>query len=237
VIVVDPDTGEYIRGVEGFYDQGGSPPRRYWSVDYQEYAELDNHRLLLSNGVDIEIRNNFLYASWSPNGAYIATVTHFPNDYSFEIQTWNTTTGDSINVFASGMFAFRGLVWSPDSMRIAALLEHPTGSNVYLRGFRVFTVAAGDDYLFDRSDHQIFANANIDITAQQAKAAWNSDVTMLAVVLPDVLEIHALQGDGTPLVSLTAYGIVDLEWSGDDRFIAAGSEDGTIRIWGVPTSD
>ena len=40
-------------------------------------------------------------------------------------------------------------------------------------------------------------------------------------------EIHDLEGDRTPLVSLPAYEIVDLEWSGDNRFITAGNEAGT----------
>lgn len=235
VIALDADTAKYTRDIEGFYDQGDSPPRRFWNADYTEYAEVvKDGSILLPNAVSIQTSNVLEDVSWCPNGSTIATVERVPDDYSFDIRTWDATTGENINSYTSGMFAYRGLVWSPDSSKIAVLLEHPTGSNVYIRGLRVFSVIPGERYEFDRHDYQVFLDVNTYQYLLQAKAAWNSDSTMLAVAVMDQLQIHDLQSEGEPLVTLPAYEVTDLEWSSDNRFIAGGSEDGTIRLWAVP---
>lgn len=228
----DPDTGDRIRNIAGFYDQGSSPPRQYWNADYTEVLSLPDN-------IEGEPGRFPAYISWSPDYSKVAIVEQSIQDfYDSYIRTWDAVTGEFINQFPGGMFGFAGLVWSPDSTRIAALLRRfAAGSGNEDRGLRVFSVVPGQNYEFDQSDYQVFGWINSEESTQQAKAAWNSDGTMIAVSLPDGLEIHNLRGDGTPLVSLPAYEIVDLHWSGDNRFIAAGSEDGTIRIWGVPTSE
>ncbi|QPC84685.1 WD40 repeat domain-containing protein [Phototrophicus methaneseepsis] len=232
----DSDTGKRVRTIQAFYDQGASPPDVYWNSDYTEVAERRDNQLELSNGITIQVRDSFEYAAWSPDGVYIATVNYFPDDYSFVVDTWNVLTGKAVNSFSSGMFAFEGLVWSSDSTKIAVLLEHPTGSNIYLRGLRVFTVTEGENYEFDRYDYQVFAEVNIYDSSQQVKAAWNSDGTVLAVALYDMLQIHDLKNEeGNPLVSLPAYDVVSLEWSPDDCFIVTGGKDGIIRLFASPS--
>ena len=60
----------------------------------------------------------------------------------------------------------------------------------------------------------------------------NSDGTLLAVASSSKLQIYSLKGE-KPLVTLSDYRIGDLKWSRDNRFIASGSSDGTIYVWGV----
>ena len=223
----DPNTGERIRNIAAFYDQGASPFSQYWNADYTE-------TLSLPDNIQVELEKFPAYISWSPDYSIVAIVEQSIQEYVFRIRTWDAVTGEFINQFSGGMYAFQELEWSPDSTRIAVLLRRPTGSGNDERGLRVFSVMPDNNYDFDRNDYEVFAWINMYESPQQVKAAWNSDGTLLAIVLPDVLEIHDLDGDGSPLISLPAYDIVDLEWSEDDRFIAGGSDDGTIRLWGVP---
>lgn len=235
VAAFDSETGEMIRNIESFYGQGSSPPQRYWNADYTRYAEVNPEgNIVLPNGIIIPSKMDLEYVSWSSDESKIAIVEHYPNDYSFNVHTWDAVTGEKINYFSSGMFAFRGLVWSPDSKQIAVLLEHPTGGNIYVRGLRVFSVLANQNYTFDYNDYEVFEDVRMDEIEQQVKVDWNSKGTMLAVAMPTTLQIHLLTGDGTPLTVLPAGNIVDLHWSADDTFIAGGSNDGTIHLWVVP---
>lgn len=235
----DPDTGVFLRNVDVLDDQGESPPRRYWNSTYTEFVEVDEDgTLTFSNSESvIETHSPIEYVFWSPDNSMLATMDRIPQDYSFFIRTWDIATAEQINTYASGMFAFDGLVWSSDGSQIAALIEHPTGSEIYVRGVRVFAVSQGQDYDFDGNDYQVFSEANVFVSLPSIKASWNSDGTLLAIVLVDEIQIHDINGDGEPLVTLPAYGIVDLVWSSDDRSIAGGSADGTIRVWGVPSSE
>ena len=102
----------------------------------------------------------------------------------------------------------------------------------------MFSVVAGETYNFDRHDYEVFFDVNTNEYFQQAKAAWNSDGTMLAIAVMDQLQIHDLRNEGgEPLNILPAYEITDLAWSSDDRFIAGGTSDGTIRLWAVPSDN
>jgi WD40 repeat protein len=230
----DPDTGDRIRNIAGFYDQGSSPLTQYWNWN-ADYTET----LSLPDNIEAEAGRFPAYISWSPDYSKVAIVEQSIQDYyDSYIRTWDAETGEFINQFRGGMFGFTGLVWSPDSTRIAALLQRSTGSGNEDRGLRVFSVVSGQNYEFDQSDYQVLGWINWinrEESTQQAKAAWNSDGTLIAVSLPDGLEIHDLSGAGTPLASLPAYEIVDLEWSDDGRFIATGGEDGIVRIWGIPS--
>lgn len=234
----NPETGVYLRDIAAFYDQGDAPTPRYWNSDYSQYVEATSpHSALLPNGLTLTLSQNLILSDiiWSPDNRLVATVERYPDDYSFIIRTWNVETASNINGYYSGMFNYQGLVWSPNNQQIAVLLEHPTGSNIYLRGLRVFSVIQDEIYDFDRSDFEFFVDVNIDEVKQQVRAAWNSDGSLLAISSPDSLQIHNLSnGTEEALISLPAYEIEDLEWSGDDRFIAGGSTDGLIYLWAVP---
>lgn len=236
----NPETGVVIRDIEAFYDQGAAPIPRYWNSDYSNYVEvIDSNIALLPNGLTLTLSNTLvlIYIAWSPDNRLIATVERYPDDYSFLIRTWDVATGVNINGYRSGMFSFHGLVWSPNSQQIAVLLEHPTVSNIYVRGLRVFSVLEGEIYDFDRHDYQVFADVNTDETNQQVQATWNSDGTLLAVAMPGSLQIHEVSGGEEALISLPAYDIEALEWSLDGKFIAGGSADGLIYLWGVPSTE
>ena len=222
----NPDSGEHIRNIASFYDQGSSPPKQYWNADYTD-------TLVLPDNIQIESGKFPTYITWSPDYSKIAIVEQL-FDMDFTIRTWDTKMGEFVNQFHESMFVLEGLVWSPDTTRIAVLLRHfSPGSGNDAWGLRIFSVVYGQNYEYDQNDYQAFGVINSEDSYSKIKAAWNSDSTMIAVTLPDGLEVHDLQGDGTPLISLPAYEIVDLEWAADDRFIAGGSEDGTIRLWGV----
>jgi len=226
----DPETGERLRNIDSFYAQGETPPSNAWNASYTDTLSLP--------GSIEEPPGRFLsHISWSPDYSTVAVVEQSMQDIDFRVSTWNVMTGELINYFSGGMDGFTGLVWSPDGTQIAVLLGRLTGGGIRLQAVQVFSVVEGENYEFGRSDYEINTWGDYRITQQTLKIAWNSEGSMLAVVLPDLLEIHSLTGDMEALASLPAYAIVDLEWSADDRFIAAGSEDGTIRLWGVPTRE
>lgn len=226
----DPETGERLRNIDSFYAQGETPPSNTWNASYTDTLSLPS---------DIEVPpGRFLsHISWSPDYSTVAVVEQSMQDTDFRVSTWNMVTGERINYFSGGMYAFTDLVWSPDGTQIAVVLGRLTGGGVRLQAVQVFSVAEGENYEFGRSDYEINTWGDYRIAQQTLKIAWNSEGSMLAVVLPYLLEIHSLTGDTEALASLPAYAIVDLEWSADGRFIAAGSEDGTIRLWGVPTGE
>jgi WD40 repeat protein len=228
----DADTGKRLRDIASYYQQGGYAPSFIWNADYT--AELSSpHNIVYSP-------ETFpAHISWSRDYSMISIVEQSIQDIDFKIGLWDAATGKLLNRFDDGMFAFKDLIWSPTGTHFAITLEHTTGSGVYVRSVHVFKAEvyegeADDFYIQTPPVYEIDTDVDIFESNQQARVAWNHDGTLLAVILPDRLEIHDLAGDGTPLVTLPAYGIVDLEWSSDDRFIAGGSEDGLIYLWGVP---
>lgn len=84
--------------------------------------------------------------------------------------------GHGLKKFINPTERFAGLVWSPDSTRIAALLRRlAAGSGNEDQGLRVFSVVPGQNYEFDQSDYQVFGWINSEELSQQAKAAMARD--------------------------------------------------------------
>ncbi|MEQ8672081.1 MAG: WD40 repeat domain-containing protein [Aggregatilineales bacterium] len=228
----DPDTGERLRNIDAFYDQGASPTTRYWNSTYTE-------ELHLPEGIPPEDPDRFVsYFSWSPDASLVATVEQSAQDgYFFRIRIWDATTGEFINQVTESMNRFVDMVWSPDGRQMALLISRFTGSGSTDRSVRVYSVDSDRNYDSGMSDYVVGTWIEYDGYFGGFEATWNSDGTLLAIILVDEIQIHDINGDGEPLVTLPAYDIVDLVWSSDDRFIAGGSADGTIRVWGVPSGE
>jgi len=234
--------GIAIPSITDFYNQNEMLANRYWIPDYSQFAEItDEGNVLLPGGYIIEPTSRRIFESiwWSPDGTKIATVERIEQDYTFDIRVWQVADASLLDIITSGMFGFRGLVWSLDGTQLAVMLEHPTGTEIYSRGLRVFGIARDVNEGFNQHSFQVFRDVNIDYVSQQTIAAWSQNGTMLAVVLPGAsnsLNIYRLD-QIEPLISLPTAQMTDLEWSVDNRFIVGDSEDGTLRIWGVPSTE
>lgn len=229
VVALNAETGERTRLIRGFSGQT-SVPRHFWNADYTEYVEIEGSGVTLGNGKRIETHAVIQDVIWSPDDTKVATVESYP----FFIRTWDTVSGEQIDIFGGDMTVYHGLAWSPDGTKIAVMVEHQTDTPNFARGVVAFDVIQGQNAIYGDKDFMVGVWVNILESDQQASAAWNSDGTMLAIALANQLQVYDIQDDSTPLVTLPAYRIVDLEWSSDDRFIAGGSADGTIHLWGLP---
>ncbi|MBK9125755.1 MAG: WD40 repeat domain-containing protein [Chloroflexi bacterium] len=227
----DANTGERLRVVSSYYDQGSSPPHDAWNAEYTK-------ALVLPESIRTELGIDSPRAWWSPDSATVAVFEPIGLGGPFDISTRHAATGDVINRFSSATCCLQSIEWSPDNARIAVLVRRSWDGVDDDLGVVVFSVTPGQDYDVARSDYALFRSIPAGVrTPEIVAVAWNRDSNLLAVALANTLEIHTLDGGGEPLVALPAYGIVDLEWASDDRFIAGGSADGTIRLWSIPSED
>lgn len=241
----DADSGERIRWIDSFYDQG-SMPMRVWNREYTLIAQAndDATEVVLPNGLTHPITYRLRGISWSPDSSMLANVTSNA-DYDFQIAISDTESGDEVCHISGHMDFYDNLVWSPDSRRIAVISGRTTGGGTVYNSVKLYTLennVPGESRCFyivgnDRWYVDIIDPTTVyENTIPATQVVWSPTGEMIAVTFFDHLSIYDATQD-EPLIEQAISGLSAVDWSNDGRVIVTGSSDGTIRLWGVSAAD
>lgn len=164
--------------------------------------------------------------AWSPDGKLLASGSR---DKSIRI--WDVQSGQALRVYREHTDAINDLAWAPDGSFLASasadfsihLWQPPTA----------------------RSLHTLKSHSN-----EVYSIAWSSDSSALASgSIGGIIRVWHKQEEmgkvkfnpaGTPLrnptLSDTTNAVHSLAWQPDKNILAAGSRDGTVRLWDMSTS-
>lgn len=235
----DADTGEHTRYLTSYYSQSLSDPIM-WDADYRMELVLPDtityDDFILLGGGPYQYKKGVL---WSPDYSLIATLERPQYDDSHMlIHLWDAVTGERIRTaFSTEMYWFYDFEWSPDGSMMAVWFALDSGDGA---GVSVFSIDGTD---FQTMPYNGANRLNIKALyhgesrqPQSVRLVWSPDSSMIAVIMPNVLEIYALDNE-MPLFSTPIDPMIDLKWSADGRLIATGSADGTVHVWGVAGGD
>ncbi|WP_218104961.1 WD40 repeat domain-containing protein [Micromonospora mirobrigensis] len=210
------------------YDRATGQPR--WTGQH--------HRLV--NGV-----------RFAPSGDRLASVSADKT-----CQVWDTRTGQLVNVLSRQPDDLNCVSWLSDDA-LVTVSQDGTG--------RVWDLTDGmlRDTVLSHADHCMFVDASADAVATCGEDAviriwdlqgaclaelgqaghaemcrWSPDGTILAASCDDG-HVHLLERDGELLGKIGPYetAVKSVAWSPDQRHVAIGAYDSTVRIWSVSTGE
>jgi WD40 repeat protein/serine/threonine protein kinase/Tfp pilus assembly protein PilF len=166
--------------------------------------------------------------AFSPDGRRLASAAGNFNtaDFPGEVKLWNTTTGQEIFTLKGHSAHINCVVFSPDGQRLATASRDRTGK-VWdaASGQEIFTLRGHKDYVNHVAfshDGKRLATASDDFTVK----LWDAAIGQETLSLPwSEGPIHQ------PWGVLDLYGVTSVAFSPDDRCLAAGCMDNTIKIW------
>ncbi len=232
----DPDSGDRGRGIWGFYSQFDPFPLVAWNSTFTRSvrSERDN-RVIFSEDISIETAYpETTLIAWSPDDTMIATASQ--NGDLFLTEIWDFATGNRINAIYIDMQATADqLVWSPDSTMLAIVSSRGAGGGVD-RAVSVFRITPGTTNLApSHLDLQVRDWVD-DYPFSPIQLAWHSDSTILAAALRDEIAIYDVNS-GEKRLAIPIRDVAGLAWASDGHALAAGSNDGLIRVWDVSDLD
>jgi WD40 repeat protein len=146
--------------------------------------------------------------AWSPQGKHIASC-----GYDGTLQIWDADTGNLIVGYGTRIPLY-GLSWTFDSKSIAF-----GGNSTYIWVVTDYTYHFAHSYKLDGS------NVVTDV-------AWSPDATHIVAGGKDTIHIFNV-ADGKLIYAYQhqSGSINALGWSPDNKYIASGSDDGTVQVW------
>ncbi len=173
----------------------------------------------VTSGIPVE---NVRQIYWSPDDSMIATVSSNDDEMSETIEIWEVKTSKRISDYTTYGTAITNFSWSPNSQEFAA--EFATaGMNGEFNTIHVFQVA-------DPAQNQVInlSDESDDLTALK----WSYDNQKLLVAMYKTINIYKAN-DLSKVGSLKILSTKTISLSPDDKLLALGMDDGTIRIWDV----
>jgi WD40 repeat protein/serine/threonine protein kinase len=212
--------------LDAYLPQKGKPDRRAWEWHYIRGLHW---RDLFRLGVpDTPLRDHhFTSCAWSPDGRRIAAVTRKNNNWGGPgiACVWDAASGRELTTFQGHQGSIFGLVWSPDSRRLATGCLH------------------GEVHIWDAdTGKQVLAMPRQE-TAGIGRLSWSPDGKYLAAWAGDIVVWNAVTGkEAFRVASEQLLGFPELVWSPDGTRLAItvdsnhGKEgkDCPIMIWHVP---
>ncbi|MBM3845129.1 MAG: hypothetical protein FJ405_02425, partial [Verrucomicrobia bacterium] len=169
-----------------------------------------------SNSPISELRahgDSIYHVAWSPDGTRIATTS--AND--FFVNVWDTASRTKVLGLLRHSHGITSIIWDPDGKRLA------TGSMD--ETLKVWNTATGHE-------EHTFRGHGITI----ASMAWGPDGCLASIAADGSLLVWApLRNQESIVLSEKRIRATAVTWSPDGRRLAAGSDDGEIRIWDPST--
>ncbi|HLZ58262.1 MAG TPA: WD40 repeat domain-containing protein [Ktedonosporobacter sp.] len=149
--------------------------------------------------------------AWSPDGSRIASTR-----YDDLAHVWDARTNKKLLVLQTSAQP-NGVAWSPDGQIL------------------VTTSDDGTAQLWDSSGKNIAVLSGHQDEGWAYPVRWSPDGLVLASAhqsgLLEVWEVKT--GKGLAALQGHTQAVWSIDWSANDLLIASGSDDGTVRLWGV----
>lgn len=185
-----------------------------WSPDGQRLAlDLDDEAILLTLGTGEE-QTRFAHTDtinsivWSPNGRLLAL-----GSASKDVTVWDVATGEQQHHFHFDTGGIgQALAWSPDGQTLA------------------YNIGGGYVVLWDTETGA--EKQRWKLNARTGPLAWSPDSRQLAyhgISAVGILDVAT--GETVHTFAARNGNLESIAWSPNGDYVAAGSTEGTIRVW------
>ena len=177
---------------------------RTWDVSYQQDKKLSEFDGQDLGGVKV---------AWSPSGDLLAGLSH--PYFTKQVQIWDSVTGKLEQTIVCDVCAsFGSFAWSPDGDMMALGGEYGE---------------SGGAVMLYETKSATFIRALFEHVSTIKDVDWNQ-TGQIAAMGHSHINIWDSAEANTPMV-LDVTDPTVIKWSPDGKWLAVGSQDGTITIW------
>jgi len=236
-----------VRGLSYTWNASGLPPASTYRIRVTEVAPISPADVVIYTGHTGIVKAG----AWGPGSDRIVTVANEPH-------IWDPEVGGSVPLVSlpGTVTPYTDVAWSADSVRIIAstndagvisfrtadnsveaTLRHPqpvTKIQLHSNSSRCLTMSADNRIrLFDLPSAAPVRT--IPSTTNILDACFDNDGSRVLVCADDA-RIHPMPGGGAPVVfSGHQLGVLQGEFSNDEKNVATVGGDATVRVWNAYT--
>ena len=158
----------------------------------------------------IFVGSDRLFASWSPDGEYVATAGRI----------WNARSGECVRQYSTSNILRHPVAWSPDGQKFAwGMCDDDNGIYIWDRGSDTVSSLRGHE-------------------SSVWCLAWSPDGTQLASgSLDKTVRIWDVAQRSTVRTLPEDYPVTDVDWSPDGDLLAAAVSETGLKIWKPATGE